>query len=500
MNPSSCALGIAPSTLSAWRSHLLAPDAMHQIDNHIADCSACKTTLARFDRIAQAVRTPPTMPKGEEIWHKMQQRMNQPPPPSDPQRQRLVVAGGLSAVALVAVIAVVVFMLANSNTGSSKGPALSTSTATNSTTVATITGTGTPNGTGMPAGTGTPSTGSSSGTGTPVANRPYLYIQSGGGRVFALNPTNKQIVWQQNNNHGGGYSVPIVTGGVVYAPFYGPSAGQPAVFAFDAQTGKQLWRTGTAATYTLIGTDNSVLFAHTVNTIAAFRMSDGKALWTYHFTNTEGNLSFTVGNGLVAYFDLDGAGNTPQIVAVDESTATDKWSVAIGTDNTFGDLVMGSGVLYSYENGNNVRTLSLTDGHQLWKVQPSPGTQPGVIAYTAGILFASTNDDYLVALNPQTGATLWSVKTSNHDPGVPAVANGVAYLGATDSHFYAIDVATGKLRWKLSAGLTYGNPSVVSDGWVFVYIGNGVILAYDANTGANVWTDFADFGTLVGAS
>jgi outer membrane protein assembly factor BamB len=45
-------------------------------------------------------------------------------------------------------------------------------------------------------------------------------------------------------------------------------------------------------------------------------------------------------------------------------------------------------------------------------------------------------------------------------------------------------------------GEQYEGQSVVSDGWMYAYISNGFIQAYDSNTGRIVWGYNAGYGFL----
>jgi photosystem II stability/assembly factor-like uncharacterized protein len=64
-----CSLNLSPETLSAWRSHALPVSEQQTIAGHVPDCQVCQRILSRFERIALAVRTPPSMPSQDDIWY-----------------------------------------------------------------------------------------------------------------------------------------------------------------------------------------------------------------------------------------------------------------------------------------------------------------------------------------------------------------------------------------------------------------------------------------------
>lgn len=63
-----CPLRLAAETLSAWQARLLSAGEQARLDDHVRQCSACQHILNQFDRIAQALRTPPPMPTQDAVW------------------------------------------------------------------------------------------------------------------------------------------------------------------------------------------------------------------------------------------------------------------------------------------------------------------------------------------------------------------------------------------------------------------------------------------------
>ncbi|HVL13331.1 MAG TPA: PQQ-binding-like beta-propeller repeat protein [Gemmata sp.] len=78
----------------------------------------------------------------------------------------------------------------------------------------------------------------------------------------------------------------------------------------------------------------------------------------------------------------------------------------------------------------------------------------------------------------------------------PIIADGLVFLArdlAKDSAVYAVDLATGSQKWKAErpkARTAYGTPVVWDDGGkkVLAVVGMRVMTAYDAKTGAELWT------------
>jgi len=70
---------------------------------------------------------------------------------------------------------------------------------------------------------------------------------------------------------------------------------------------------------------------------------------------------------------------------------------------------------------------------------------------------------------------------------LPAVDNGVVYIGARDGLLYAFNAQTGTLLWNVNTGSGVGTPAVAN--WVVYFnSSDGNIHAVNAQTGQILWT------------
>jgi len=132
-------------------------------------------------------------------------------------------------------------------------------------------------------------------------------------------------------------------------------------------------------------------------------------------------------------------------------------------------------------------------------------------AIVGGIVYITSDDSFLYALDRETGAVKWKFETQGRIASSPAVADGSVYFASYDGGFYAVDAATGKLKWKFDTegerrfaapGIHGNTPAqqVIPDAWDFyqsspvvargrVYFGSGDgnVYAIDAATGGLRW-------------
>ncbi len=113
-----CVRGITAATLSAWRSHFLSAAEQDAITVHIAGCAACQRTIARFDRIAQALRTPPQLPPQSAVWRGVHAAITSPRGIMT-NSQKTLVLSGLGAAAIVVLLFAIIFVQIHPKSGSS---------------------------------------------------------------------------------------------------------------------------------------------------------------------------------------------------------------------------------------------------------------------------------------------------------------------------------------------------------------------------------------------
>jgi outer membrane protein assembly factor BamB len=101
----------------------------------------------------------------------------------------------------------------------------------------------------------------------------------------------------------------------------------------------------------------------------------------------------------------------------------------------------------------------------------------------------------VTSLTP-AGEVRWTASTGASGRGIhgtPSVANGLVYIGAYDGVLYAFDVETGDRVWKADLGDAIGSSPKYHDGTVYVAVEyfepSGAVFGVDALTGEVTWRD-----------
>jgi len=113
---------------------------------------------------------------------------------------------------------------------------------------------------------------------------------------------------------------------------------------------------------------------------------------------------------------------------------------------------------------NQAFAIDAQSGKLLWQKPVFAGQFTGNMAFGDSMLFATTSDNRVCAVNPTDGTCVWSFDEAKAPPCIPLARDGIVYVGSLDTCVYALDARTGKLNWKLeTGGRLCGQPCVVGE-------------------------------------
>lgn len=308
-------------------------------------------------------------------------------------------------------------------------------------------------------------------------------------------------VWKANAGKGEGRlglaQGPAVADGRVYA-----AAVEGGVYAFDLQTGKEIWHykpekrqrgdseASEASESAPVSEEASKEEKRLRKAMAKQAKKAAKEKQDWQFSGGPG-----AGDGLVVVGTLEG-----EVIALDAATGTEKWHAKVPNE-VIAAPVIGQGMVLVKANDGGVTAFDAATGERKWfwnHEMPAltvRGNAPVTLA--PGVVFSPNDDGTLAALNLSNGAQVWSQTVADAsgrseldrmaDVDGPAVLDGTTlYASSFKKETIAIEGPSGRVLWTHenggAGGVGVGTSSVV------VSDPAGTVWAMDKNTGGAMWS------------
>ncbi|MGW6057578.1 serine/threonine-protein kinase [Streptomyces sp. NPDC055189] len=267
-----------------------------------------------------------------------------------------------------------------------------------------------------------------------------------------------------------GYSItePVVGAGTVFTY---SAEGSQGVDAYDAKSGKRLWRLpGPHAEFRYLSgvvvVHKGELSASTTSTYTAYDPRSGRELWHHEVTSDSAGAFYAGPDGSL-FADLRIAGRkgdpgSSEIARYDARTGRKLGGIkAPKGDLWLATVHDGKGYFARWEDDSGVSSRffiqDLTSGKVRgidfpWAVEPEA---PPLVRGDAMYLFDYANETVL-ALDLKRGKPLWTTSRELRIFSEPSVRGDTLYATMPDSSVIAVDIRTGRERWRSA-------PSFVKD-------------------------------------
>lgn len=297
--------------------------------------------------------------------------------------------------------------------------------------------------------------------GSPLIAGDTLYVCVSGfsGYTFALNTSDGSLRWKRQTNC-------MITA----MPFDDPAT--PALAngtlysgsdALDPSNGAVRWRLPNGATPSVVV--SGALYGYTQGAVYAWDAQNGKQLWSYPLPDTIGSAPRVV-NGVVYVGDL--GGDSPPVATPDQSdtlaldarTGNLLWRAPTGIAS--GSPLVVGGVVYVGGFGPAMFAVDASDGRIIWRDNTATARPSTPIMFDGVVYFVA---DGVYAVDAATGHVRWrqalNADQSTAFTGV-ALAHGALYLGRTDgsgaSALYALNPSDGAILWTRAGFFNVSSP------------------------------------------
>jgi len=294
---------------------------------------------------------------------------------------------------------------------------------------------------------------------------------------------------------------PVAAGGKIYV-----MDGGAKVTAYDAVSGREVWRVDTAARTRRnkeawgggLAYDNGKLIVSSgYRFVAALDANTGKKIWETH-TEAPVHAAPTVAGGRVFVESVD-----DDLMTFDEATGVMGWtyqalveparileatSPAITADEVVASFASGELVALQTSNGNGLWTAVLSKSNRnsaLSEIRDIPGRP---VVYK-GDVYAVSHSGLLAAIDLRTGETRWTLPVTSIT--TPWPVGDVVYVTDTSGEVICIARESGQVYWvvNLNKGIVkpkdradWSGPTLASNRLVLVS-SKGEAVALDPKTG-----------------
>ncbi len=227
-------------------------------------------------------------------------------------------------------------------------------------------------------------------------------------------------------------------------------------------------------------------------TVYAVRLSDGVKVWQY--PDKTGTPKFFATPVLTPDGQLlvGSAGTDRALVSLDPATGKEKWATSYtGAQDKWiaSPLVVGD-MIYAPNNDGTLYVLKLATGEFQWSL-PISHSLWGTPVSNGKLVFVTSLDHFLYAVDPQSHKIAWKVDLGGSVPGSPAVSadGSTLYVGGFTKKVSAINTADGSVRWTADTKDWVWDAPALDGDTVYAADISGNIYSFGAPNGKNAWPD-----------
>jgi outer membrane protein assembly factor BamB len=235
--------------------------------------------------------------------------------------------------------------------------------------------------------------------------------------------------------------------------------------------------------------------------IYAVRLTDGTKAWQY--PDKSGTQLFYSDPVLTPDGQLlvGSSGRDNQLTSLDIATGLQKWAAPfVASDRWVAPPLVVGDTVYAPNNDGTLYALKLATGEKSWALHFSRDLW-GAPVTNGKLIFVSSLDHFLYAVDPQAQKIVWKVDLGGSAPGSPVVsADGTTlYVGSFAKKIFAMDAATGSVRWTADTKDWVWSAPILGGDSLFAADISGNIYSLGAPNGKNAWPSMQPDGSITGS-
>jgi outer membrane protein assembly factor BamB len=281
-----------------------------------------------------------------------------------------------------------------------------------------------------------------------------LYVTTMSGNLYSVAPEVGKVNWKFEAKDSI-FSTPDVHDGVVYF-----GSADHHVYAVDARTGQQKWKFETkAGVFAGPAVAKGVAaIVSTDKTVYGLDAATGKVKWTSKVGGMYQSKAATDGNRF--YF----GGWDNSVRCVDAATGKEVWTTPAGRNKKTGNVqfafspaiaspTVADGIVYITSNDGVLHALNADTGKTVWEIDENNLGYSSPLVHDGVVYCAISNGGNVFAADAKTGKRIWTQKTGSdiYDSSF-VFSNGNVYIGNVDGTFSSLDAKSGKINWQYRLG------------------------------------------------
>ncbi len=215
--------------------------------------------------------------------------------------------------------------------------------------------------------------------------------------------------------------------------------------------------------------------------VYALDMGTGVERWEY--PKGEGNIGAVVGSPVVSDGSLYVSSSDGRIYSLNLTYGDKKWQSVVLGDKLWSTPAFGNGVIYVSTFDGYIYGLPATgvfsqeDVEASWSYYAESGFVSSPVVYN-GTVFCSFGNN-LYAVREGSNSTAWNFSGGKWFWAPPLVRGGVVYAGCLDNYIYAIDSQTGAEIWSYDTGSRIVSAPVLAGDYLVVVSEDGDLFVFD---------------------
>jgi serine/threonine protein kinase len=278
---------------------------------------------------------------------------------------------------------------------------------------------------------------------SPMAYKEFALIGSYDTNMWAVKLETGELGWKFPTR-GGIASSPIVDESNRYVLF---GSEDYTFYAVDYRNGRVTWtfQTKDRIRGTARLAHDHVFFGSDDGRVYALGALNGRQIWAFELGSPVRSRPYVTNDLIIV------GGESGEIVGITLS-GNRKWSYRTKRSVMSSPHVdMNEGICFIGSSDNFMYALDANTGYNSWRYRTNGPIISSPAQYKNLIVFGSA-DGNIYALNAQSGREKWKFKTDKPIVASPVVHRDAVYCGSTDQYLYCLDAETGKERWKFKTG------------------------------------------------